>query len=90
MAVKNIVTNQNISETMYETARRLRREMTEEETILWENLRANRLGGIHFRRRQIIGKYIVDFYYTRRVWLSNWMAVFILAKLSTMRNVRTA
>jgi very-short-patch-repair endonuclease len=62
MPVKNIITNQKISQTMYETARRLRREMTGEERILWQNLRANRLGGLHFRRQQIIGKYVVDFY----------------------------
>lgn len=62
MPLKGIVTQQQISETMYETAKRLRREMTEEENILWQNLRANRLGGFHFRRQQIIGKYIVDFY----------------------------
>jgi very-short-patch-repair endonuclease len=47
---------------MYESARQLRREMTEAEKILWQNLRANRLDGFHFRRQQIIGKYIVDFY----------------------------
>ncbi len=62
MPLKGIATQQHISETMYETAKRLRREMTEEEKTLWQNLRANRLGGFHFRRQQIIGKYIVDFY----------------------------
>lgn len=62
MPLKGIITQQQISETMYETAKRLRREMTESEKILWRNLRANRLGGFHFRRQQIIGNYIVDFY----------------------------
>lgn len=47
---------------MFETARNLRRRMTEEEKILWQCLRANRLQGLHFRRQQIIGKYVVDFY----------------------------
>ncbi|MBI5305460.1 MAG: DUF559 domain-containing protein [Chloroflexi bacterium] len=62
MPIKGIVTNQIIGETMYDTARRLRREMTDAEKILWQNLRANRLNGFHFRRQQIVGKYIVDFY----------------------------
>jgi very-short-patch-repair endonuclease len=62
MPLKNIITNEKISETMYETARQLRREMTEEERILWHCLRANRLSGLHFRNQQIIGKYIVDSY----------------------------
>jgi very-short-patch-repair endonuclease len=62
MPIKNLVTGQKISQTMYETARRLRREMTEEELILWQHLHSNRLEGFHFRRQQIIGKYIVDFY----------------------------
>ncbi len=61
MPLKNIVTQQHVSETMYETARLLRRRMTTEEKILWRHLRADRLG-FHFRRQQIIDKYVVDFY----------------------------
>lgn len=40
----------------------LRRNMTPPEARLWQHLRARRLGGHHFRRQQIIGGYIVDFY----------------------------
>ena len=40
----------------------LRRQMTPSETKLWECLRANRLQGLAFRRQQIIGGFIVDFY----------------------------
>jgi len=36
--------------------------MTEAEQILWRCLRANRLGGWHFRRQQVIRGFIVDFY----------------------------
>jgi len=39
----------------------LRREMTLAEKILWEKLRANKLG-VHFRRQQVIQGFIVDFY----------------------------
>ena len=39
----------------------LRHEMTPTEKLLWEELRANKLG-IHFRRQQIIAGFIVDFY----------------------------
>lgn len=36
--------------------------MTQAESILWQNLRGNRLGGWHFRRQQILYGFIVDFY----------------------------
>jgi very-short-patch-repair endonuclease len=35
--------------------------MTPTEKILWQELRANKLG-IHFRRQQVIGGFIVDLY----------------------------
>ena len=37
-----------------------RRPMTQAETVLWEELRSNKLG-VHFRRQHVIGSYIVDF-----------------------------
>ena len=37
-----------------------RRPMTQAETVLWEELRSNKLGA-HFRRQHVIGTYIVDF-----------------------------
>jgi len=36
--------------------------MTSQEKLIWERVRANRLAGVHFRRQQVIGSYIVDFY----------------------------
>ena len=35
--------------------------MTPAEKILWNELRANKLG-VHFRRQQVIAGFIVDFY----------------------------
>jgi very-short-patch-repair endonuclease len=61
-SARGIITRQKVSSTMWQTAKELRRNMTEEEKILWQHLRANRLEGFHFRRQQIIGKYVVDFY----------------------------
>ena len=43
-------------------AKELRQNMTPAEYRLWNSLRANRLGGWHFRRQQIIVGFIVDFY----------------------------
>lgn len=42
-------------------AAELRKSMTPDERILWQELRGNRLGA-HFRRRQLLTPYIVDFY----------------------------
>ena len=43
-------------------ARKMRREMTESEAALWECLRGSRLGGLHFRRQQVIAGFIADFF----------------------------
>ena len=59
---KSPITGQNISPELQERAKLLRRKMTPWESKLWVHLRANRLGGFHFRRQQIIDGYIVDFY----------------------------
>ena len=62
MPVKNIVRGQSVSYEMHERAKKLRREMTSAEKILWKELRANKLQGLHFRRQQIIHGYFPDFY----------------------------
>jgi very-short-patch-repair endonuclease len=59
---KNIVVGQKITSEKNARARELRHHMTDEEAILWQRLRINRLGGWHFRRQQIIASFIVDFY----------------------------
>lgn len=61
MPVKNIVRGQRVSPEMLENAKRLRREMTPAEKILWKHLKANRLNGLHFRRQQIVHGYFADF-----------------------------
>ena len=44
-----------------ERARRLRRDGTPEERLLWRYLRNRGLDGAKFRRQQRVGRYIVDF-----------------------------
>ena len=42
-------------------ARELRRRMTPEETILWEELRSRRFRKFKFRRQVPVGRFIADF-----------------------------
>ncbi|MBK9210147.1 MAG: DUF559 domain-containing protein [Anaerolineales bacterium] len=56
-----MVTGQHVTEYKLERARELRRDMTPAEKILWEELRRNKLG-VHFRRQQVIERFIADFY----------------------------
>jgi len=62
MPVKNIVVGQSVSNEMHERAKELRLAMTPAEKVLWKELRTNKLNGLHFRRQQIIDRFIVDFY----------------------------
>lgn len=48
-------------ETRTARARELRRRQTYAEAILWQSLRAGRLGGFKFRRQYAIDKYFADF-----------------------------
>lgn len=43
-------------------AKGMRRNMTDEEALLWKHLRRNQLRGLHFRRQQVIDGFIADFY----------------------------
>lgn len=61
MPVKNIVTEQLVTKEKLERAKELRREMTPAEKLLWEEVRAKKLG-VRFRRQQVIQGFIVDFY----------------------------
>jgi very-short-patch-repair endonuclease len=63
MAARNVIIGQNVEETKVLRAKELRREMTPEERTLWHRQRGNRLGGLHFRRQQVIDGFIVDFYW---------------------------
>ncbi|HEX8668444.1 MAG TPA: endonuclease domain-containing protein [Allosphingosinicella sp.] len=46
---------------MIDRARRLRREMTPQERLLWAQLRDRRLDGAKFRKQMWLGGYIADF-----------------------------
>src|SRR6185503_20128508 len=61
MSAKNIIPGQRVTKEKLQRAKELRRDMTPAEKILWQELRANKLG-VHFRRQQIISGFIVDFY----------------------------
>ncbi|MFT3891304.1 MAG: DUF559 domain-containing protein [Anaerolineales bacterium] len=61
MSVKNILTNQKVTKEKLERAKELRREMTPTEKLLWEQVRAKKLG-VRIRRQQVIQGFIVDFY----------------------------
>jgi very-short-patch-repair endonuclease len=50
-----------VSNVQRDRAKRLRREMTRAETLLWRHLKANRLSGLGFRRQTPMGNYIADF-----------------------------
>jgi len=61
MPVKNIIPGQRVTKEKQQRAKELRRDMTPAEKILWQELRANKLG-VHFRRQQVIAGFIIDFY----------------------------
>jgi very-short-patch-repair endonuclease len=54
--------NRDTPKYIVQVAKELRRNQTESEKILWEELRGNRLSGKKFRRQYAIGRYIADFY----------------------------
>ena len=60
--IHNIVIGQKVTPIKIQRAKELRSQMTQEEKILWQHLRANKLNGLHFRRQQIIDGFIADFY----------------------------
>ncbi len=45
-----------------EDARRLRRDQTPAEAVLWAELRGRTLAGLRFRRQQVVAGFIPDFY----------------------------
>jgi very-short-patch-repair endonuclease len=57
-----IVAGQRVADEKVQLAWDLRRRMTPAETILWAALRGRRLGGLRFRRQQVVDGFIVDFY----------------------------
>jgi very-short-patch-repair endonuclease len=62
MPARNIVIGQMVNPEKIARAKELRREMTPDEKVIWERLRANRFHSLRFRRQQVIDGYIADFY----------------------------
>ena len=62
MAGRRVVRGQRINQVKLARAKEFRRSMTPEEASLWEELRGNKLRGVHFRRQQLIDGLIADFY----------------------------
>lgn len=60
-AVIAAVKNKQLFEKLYPVAVKMRREPTNAELILWQELRAKKLG-VKFRRQHLIDQFIVDFY----------------------------
>ena len=50
------------NKSLKEYSRKLRRNMTDAEKLLWSKLRGRQLKGLQFNRQKPIGNYIVDFY----------------------------
>ena len=61
VCLMQVTYGQRVSPVKLQLARKLRREMTGSERALWQMLRRNALG-LHFRRQQVIGGFIADFY----------------------------
>jgi len=53
--------SKEVYHALYEAALEMRENPTEAERILWEELRAGKLG-VKFRRQHIIDRFVVDFY----------------------------
>jgi very-short-patch-repair endonuclease len=53
--------DQKTTKASYETAKALRHNQTEAESLLWRHLQAKQLQSVKFRRQQPIGPYIADF-----------------------------
>jgi len=62
MPHKQIITGQDVKTEKLERAQDMRRKMTPAEARLWQHIRAGRLESFHFRRQQVIGPFIADFY----------------------------
>jgi very-short-patch-repair endonuclease len=57
-----IVRGQPVGPEKLQFAKLLRRTMTRPERLLWNALRRSQLDGLHFRRQQIAGDFVLDFY----------------------------
>jgi len=67
-----IVHGQPVGPEKIQFAKLLRRTRTRPERLLWNALRHSQLNGLHFRRQQIAGDFVLDFYCDTPGSLSNW------------------
>ncbi len=58
----NVIQGQFVTKEKKQRAKEFRRKMTPAEKYLWSHIRNNQLGGLHFRRQQVIAGFIVDYY----------------------------
>ena len=58
----HITRGQYVVPEKLDRARQFRKNPTPDERTLWEALRSDALAGLHFRRQQVIGGFIADFY----------------------------
>jgi very-short-patch-repair endonuclease len=54
------------SSKSYSSAKRMRREMSLPEVILWQHLRGGTIHGLRFRRQHPVGPFVIDFYCAER------------------------
>ncbi|MBN1602709.1 MAG: endonuclease domain-containing protein [Chitinispirillaceae bacterium] len=57
-----VVFLQAVSKEKKDFSRRLRKEPTPAERLLWEHVRNNAISDVKFRRQQVIDGYVVDFF----------------------------
>lgn len=57
-----LIRYQDIRSNKLELAKWMRRNMTPAERRFWGMARGGRLGGLHFRRQQVVHGFIADFY----------------------------
>ena len=57
-----IVHGQPVGPEKIQFAKLLRRTMTRPERMLWNAIRRSQRNGLHFRRQQIAGDFVLDFY----------------------------
>ena len=62
MPSRSLITGQHVDKARLARAQEFRRRLTPAESKLWQRLQADRLEGFHFRRQQVIDRFIVDFY----------------------------
>lgn len=60
-----VCTGQRLLPGKHSLAKHLRQNITKAERVFWNAVRNNKVRGLQFRRQQVIGKYIADFYCSR-------------------------